>query len=186
MWNPAHHFTYSEYFRRVVLLAALGKFEFPFTDSDVLTEAKSHCSAAYRAMSRPHFVPNHEDISFRHLRSRHASGTVYCFVVATEEPRQFLDVTLCVFVRYVFEQILTDRAMATLHYSAFHIRVSTDLKLKAFLLPHGLEFSVHKLFYLIRSHPDETSAYWFRILCEYRMKCRAHGCARLGPQRYDM
>ena len=35
--------------------------------------------------------------------------------------------------------------MATFHYSAFHIRVTTDLKLNALLSQQGLERSIHKL-----------------------------------------
>ena len=35
--------------------------------------------------------------------------------------------------------------MATFHYSTFHIRVTTDLKLNALLSQQGLECSIHKL-----------------------------------------
>ena len=35
--------------------------------------------------------------------------------------------------------------MATFHYSAFHIRVFTDLKLNALLSQHGLECSIEKI-----------------------------------------
>ena len=61
--------------------------------------------------------------------------------------------------------------MATFHYSAFHIRVSTDLKLNARLSQQGLEYSIQKLFALIRSDSDGRSAYRLRILREYRAKC---------------
>ena len=107
-------------------------------------------------------------------------------VITPDEPWQYADVSVRVFVRQVFVQLFADRTMATFHYRAFHIRVSTDLKLNALLSQQDLECSTQKLFALIRSHQNGTSAYCFRILREYRTKRRAHGCARLGPQRYDM
>ena len=48
--DSAHDFTYPEYFVRVVLLAALGEFEFFFTDSHMLADAKSECREPYGAM----------------------------------------------------------------------------------------------------------------------------------------
>ena len=38
---------YPEYFGGTVLLAALGKLEFFFTDSDMLTHIKSDCRTSY-------------------------------------------------------------------------------------------------------------------------------------------
>ena len=54
--------------------------------------------------------------------------------------------------------------MATFHYSAFHIRVTTDLNLNALLSQQGLECSI--LFAFIRPYPDGTSAHGLRILRE--------------------
>ncbi len=136
-------------------------------------------------MPRPHSVSDCEYIRIRHFRERHASGAVDRIVISPQEPWQYANVSVRVFVRHVFVKLFADRAMATFHYSAFHIRVSTDLKLNAILSQQGLECSIQKLFALICSHPDGTSAYRFRILREYGTKCRAQGCARLGPQRYD-
>ena len=76
--------------------------------------------------------------------------------------------------------------MGTFHYSPFHIRVSTDLKLNALLSQQGLECSIQKLFAFIRPYTDGESAHRFRILREYRTECRADGCARLCLQQYDM
>ena len=76
--------------------------------------------------------------------------------------------------------------MATFHYSAFHIRVTTDLKLNALLSQQSLECSIQNLLAFIRPYPDGTSAYELRILREDRTECGADGCARLGPQRYDV
>ena len=75
--------------------------------------------------------------------------------------------------------------MATFHYSAFHIRFTTVLKLNALLSQQGLKRSIHKFFAFIRPYPDWTSAHGLRILREDRTECGADGCARLGPQRYD-
>ena len=132
-WSPAHDFAYSEYFRCVVLLTALGEFEFLFTDSDVLTDAKSDRRPAYRAMPPSHSVPDDEYIRIRHLSRRHASGAVDRIVISPDEPRHYVDVSVRVFVSHVFVQLFADRAKATSHYSAFHIRVSRDLKFNALL-----------------------------------------------------
>ena len=48
--NPAHDFMYPDYFGGVVLLAALGEFEFFFTDLEMLADAKSDCRAPFGAM----------------------------------------------------------------------------------------------------------------------------------------
>ena len=65
--NPAHDVIYFEYSRRVVSLADLGEFEFLLTDPDLLTDAKSDRRAVYRAMPRPHSVPDCEYIRIRHF-----------------------------------------------------------------------------------------------------------------------
>ena len=113
-------------------------------------------------------------------------GSVNRIVIAPEEIRQYVDVSVRVPERHIFEQLNANRVMVAFQYSGFYIRVSTDLKVNALPSQPGLECSVQKLFALICSQPDGTSAYRFRILCEYLTKCRAHGCARLGPLRYDM
>ena len=100
--NPANDLSYSEYFRRVVLLAALDEFKFLLTNSNVLTDAISDCRAAFRAMSGSHPVPDCEYIGFRHLRGRNAGGAVDYFVIAPDETWQYVDVTVSVFVRHVY------------------------------------------------------------------------------------
>ena len=100
-------------------------------------------------------------------------------VITPDEFQKYVDVSVRVSVRRVFVQLIANLAVATFKYSAFHIRVSTNLKFNSFPFQHRLELSVQKLFAPICSHPDLPSAYLFRILCEYRSKCRAHGCTRL-------
>ena len=46
---------------------------------------------------------------------------------------------LYVFLCYVFVQLIANRAMDTFNYSAFHIRVTTYLKLNVLLFQHCLE-----------------------------------------------
>ena len=100
-------------------------------------------------------------------------------IIAPDEFRQFVDLSVRVSVRYVFVQLIGNLAVAAFYYRVLHIRVSTNLKLNALLFQHRLECSVQKLFAPICSNPDRAYAYRFRILCEYRSKCRAHGCTRL-------
>jgi hypothetical protein len=46
-----HDIEYFEYFGGVILLAALGKFEFVFTDSDILTQPEFVYRSLYFTMS---------------------------------------------------------------------------------------------------------------------------------------
>ena len=145
----------------------------------MLADAKSDCRATYCAMLLSHSVPNLDYIRIRYLRRRHACGTVNHIVITREELRQYVELSVSVSLRHVYVQLITDRALATFHYSEFHIMLSTNLKLNALLSQHRLECCVQKLSASICSHPGRTSAYWFRIICEYRTKCIAHGCTRL-------
>ncbi len=59
---------YPEYFGGIVLLAALGKLEFFFPDSGVLTHTKSDGRAPYATMFGTHLIPCREYIRIRHFR----------------------------------------------------------------------------------------------------------------------
>ncbi len=77
----------------------------------MLADAKPDCRDAYSAMPRPHSVPNCEYSRIRHFKGRHASGAVDRIVITPDEPRQYVDVSVRVSVRHVFEQLIADRAM---------------------------------------------------------------------------
>ena len=100
----------------------------------MLADAKSDCRAPYRTMIGSHSIPNRKYIRIRHHRRCHACGTVNCIVIAPDKFRQYIDVSVRVSVRHVFVQLIANRAMAMFYYRAFHIRVSTDLKLNASFL----------------------------------------------------
>ena len=108
----------------------------------MLTDAISDCRAAYHAIPESHPVPDCQYIGFRHLRGRQAGGAVDRIVIAPDEPWQYVDVSVRVSVRHLSVYLFEDCAMATFHYSAFHIRVSKDLKFNALLSQKGLEYSI--------------------------------------------
>ena len=57
-------------------------------------------------------------------------------VLAPDELRNYVDVSVRVFVCHVFVQLIANCAMATFDYSAFHIRISTYLNLNVLLFQH--------------------------------------------------
>ena len=87
-------------------------------------------------------MPHREYVRIRQLRRCIASSAVNRIVLAPDEFRQYVDVSVSVSVRHVFVQFNADLAMATFYYRAFNITVPTNLKLNALLSHHRLEYSV--------------------------------------------
>ena len=111
--NFAHDFMDPEYFGGIVFLAALGILEFYFTDADMLNHAKSNCCTSYGTISGTHLIPYREYIRICHLRWRHAGSTVNRIVVAADEFRQYVDVSIHVFLCHAFLQLIANRAIIT-------------------------------------------------------------------------
>ena len=106
---------YPEYFGDIVLLAALGKRLFFFTVSDMLTHNKSDCRTSYGTMFGRLLIPYREYIRNRDLRWPYAGSTVNRKVVAPDEFRQNVDVSVRVFVCYVFVLLIANGAMASFY-----------------------------------------------------------------------
>jgi hypothetical protein len=99
-WSSGHNFMYLEYFGSVVLFTALGKFEFLLTDSDMLAYSKFGWSPTYVILfSSPTLYFQY--IGFRYFRGSHACCAMNGIIVALDEFRQYIYVSVRIFVCHI-------------------------------------------------------------------------------------
>ena len=113
-------------------------------------------------MFETHLIPYREYIRICHLRWRHAACPVTRVVILHYEFRHYVDVSVRVFVCHVFLQLIANRAMVPFSYSAFHIWISTHLKLNALLFQHVLNDLFKNSNYIcdVIRIPGKTFIYW--------------------------
>jgi hypothetical protein len=74
------------------------------TDSEMLTYFKFDWSTAYGTMSSTQFIPYFQYVSICYIRGGHASSAVNLIVVPLDEFRQYIYVSVRIFVIYSVRQ----------------------------------------------------------------------------------
>ena len=64
----------------------------------------------------------------------HASCIMYRIIVTRHKILEYINISVCILVREILVHFIAYRAMCKFNYRAFHIGVSTDIKLDAFPL----------------------------------------------------
>ena len=123
-----YHFDNSKDLRTEILFVRLGKFRFLLTDSNVLADAISRCLDAHLAPSFLHSLPQRE------------------YVGAADIVREYVDVTVRVFVCEIFVQFISYGSLDSFDDQAFDIGVPTDLKLYALALQQLLKRLIKEFF----------------------------------------
>jgi hypothetical protein len=111
----------------------LANFSFVFADSDVLTHPKSGYRSLYLTVSGTHLIPYGGYIRIAYFGQRHTGGAVNR-VVGRDKFREYVFLSVRIFIRKIFVQPISDSTMTPLYYGAFHVGISTDLKINSLFL----------------------------------------------------
>jgi len=118
---------------------------------------------AHLAPSFLHSLPQREYFGICDICGSHAGRTVDRRVIAADKVREYVDVTVRVFVREILVQFISHGSLDSFDDRAFDIGVPTDLNLYALTFQQLLKRLVEEFFPLVGSNPHGASLETFRI-----------------------